>query len=403
MKHSQRHGHLSRNAIYTLGCVCIGIVAFYGFILILLLLPTTSSSSRGIISLPPAPQPLSLSSKILFTGNVYWGRYINQRASKSGIGTAFPFARLGEFDRDSYQAWIGGLECPTNPGVSLTAAEEEATLSFHCSPDYLPEVAKWFSAFTLANNHTDNQGTEGFEATKKELDKNKIQYFGHYDPRELNDLCNIISIDTITIYEDSSKGRAKIPVALCGYHGVFRIPQPESLSVMKRYAALMPVIAMPHSGAEYKPEPDQLKTDLYRAMIDNGADMVIGDHPHWVQTTEAYKGKLIVYSMGNFMFDQQSNKEVVRSAAIELQLSAKGSPELLRTWSRLAEDCTAYADSCLEQAEKLRLKRLAFDYTFKPVGTSNTGYQTHRASESEQKEIEQRLQWDLTMKKLSGT
>ena len=158
---------------------------------------------------------------------------------------------------------------------------------------------------TLANNHTDNQGVAGFTETQKHLEENSIQYFGHPDPRVLTDICDVIALPAKITYSDGTIKKGELPVAMCGYHGFIRIPPPESIALMKRYASLMPVIAMPHAGKEYVATADELKTELYRSMIDNGADMVIGDHPHWVQNTEAYKGHPIIYSMGNFIFDQQ--------------------------------------------------------------------------------------------------
>jgi len=84
-------------------------------------------------------------------------------------------------------------------------------------------------------------------------------------------------------------------------------------------------------GKEYVATPDELKTSIYHSMIDQGADMGLGDHPHWVQTSEAYKGKPIFYSMGNFMFDQQDTTEVTRSAAIDVTLKADNNGEILKS------------------------------------------------------------------------
>ena len=282
----------------------------------------------------------------------------------------------------------------------MTSAEEEETLSFNCSPEYLPEAAKWFDVVSLANNHTDNQGVEGFEETKRHLDDHGLQYFGHYDPRSLEDICEVVSLNVVAHYDDASTRQAKLPVALCGYHGVFRIPTEESLAIMEQYSGIMPVIAMPHAGAEYKAEPDEIKTRLYRSMIDHGADMVIGDHPHWIQSTESYKGKLIVYSMGNFIFDQQFNREVTRSAAIRLELHADGDSTDLDAWTTLAEQCSGYHDGCLERARDL--KKLNYSYAFDAIGTSNQNRLAHPASPDEQAEILQRLKWEQTIGQLDG-
>jgi poly-gamma-glutamate synthesis protein (capsule biosynthesis protein) len=55
-----------------------------------------------------------------------------------------------------------------------------------------------------------------------------------------------------------------------------------------------------------------------RALIDAGADMVIATHPHWVQGAELYKGRLIAYSLGNFVFDQTWSTETQQGAALDL-------------------------------------------------------------------------------------
>lgn len=349
----------------------------------------------------PAPLPVSISSNALFFGNAYWGRYMNDWSMASPLKTAYPFSRLNEFDRSKYDAWIAGLECPTVANFSQTSAQEDATLSFNCSPDYLPEAAKWFTAFTLANNHTDNQGPEGFAETKQHLEENHIQYFGHPDPYQLNDVCEVIAFPVKVTYNDTSTKEQSLPVAMCGYAGVFKIPPDNSLAVMEQYSKLMPVIAMPHMGVEYQPAPDQLKTATYHSMIDHGADMVLGDHPHWVQPTESYKGHLIVYSMGNFMFDQQDTAEVVRSAAINVVMNEQtADPVMLAKWLSFGDSCKAFHDDCLAKIQSEGLTKLPIDYKFGVVGTNDAGKITKPATADQTAGILQRLNWSNTMKQL---
>lgn len=347
------------------------------------------------------PKPTALSSNVLVLGNTFWGRYINDWSMASPLGRAYPFSRLNEFHRDQYDAWLSGLECPTAPNVHMTSAEMEATLTFNCDPSYLPEAAKWFTAFSLANNHTDNQGVEGFAATKQELEKQGIQYFGHYDPRALDDLCDVISLPVTITRDDQTTAKGNLPVAMCGYHGVFRVPDEEAISKMTEYAQYMPVLAFAHMGVEYKPEPDALKTETYRSMIDAGADVVLGDHPHWVQTTESYKGHLIVYSMGNFMFDQQDTQEVVRSAGIRMVMSVTGvSTEQLAAWLELGATCKAYQDDCLRQAATKHLEKLPMTYQFGVVGTNDGDKIVKPATDVQQAGILERLRWKQTMSQL---
>jgi len=347
--------------------------------------------------------PTTLTARTLFMGDVYWGRYMNEWAMASPLKTAYPFSRLNEFDRDSYDAWIANLECPTVAGFTQTSAQEDATLSFNCSPDYLPEATKWFTAVSLANNHSDNRGATGFTETRQHLDEHSIQYFGHYDPEALEDVCEVIALPVTVTYDDNTTKHQKLPVALCGYHGVFKIPSAASIAQIKKYASLMPVIAMPHMGAEYKTSPDSLRESTYHAMIDAGADMVLAGHPHWVQPSEAYKGKLIVYSMGNFIFDQQANKEVTRSAAIKVVMSTpKETGAQLDAWLKLGETCATFKDSCLEKAQQQNLQKLPLDFKYGVVGTNSANKITKPATETEQAEILQRLNWTQTMNQLQS-
>lgn len=362
-------------------------------------LPVADETRRVV-----APRPVSVSSNTLFFGNAYWGRYINDWSMASELKTAYPFSRLNEFHREKYDAWIAGLECPTVAGLHLTSAQEDETLSFNCNPDYLPEAAKWFTAFTLANNHTDNQGLAGFAETKQHLEENHIQYFGHYDPEQTGDVCEVVALPVTVTYDDDSTKQQHLPIALCGYHAVFQLPSEESLDQIAQYAAIMPVIAMPHMGAEYKAAPDELKTSYYRAMIDQGADMVLGDHPHWIQTTEAYKDKLIVYSMGNFMFDQQDTTEVTRSAAINvlMKTSVSQTPQL-EQWLALGEKCATFHDTCASDASAQQLSKLSLTYTYDAIGTNDANKIVKPATPDQQAQILSRLQWSQTMSKLQPT
>lgn len=347
------------------------------------------------------PTPVSAKANTLFFGNMYWGRYMNDWAMASPLKTAYPFSRLNEFQRTKYDAWITGLECPTVAGFTQTSAEEDATLSFNCSPDYLPEAAKWFTAVTLANNHTDNRGPGGFAETKQHLDENGIQYFGHYDPYVIDDACEVVALPFSVTYSDKTTKEQPLPVAFCGYHGVFKIPPQAAIDQIAKYAKYMPVIAMPHMGVEYTATPDQLKTATYRAMIDAGADMVIGDHPHWVQTTEAYKGKLIVYSMGNFMFDQQDTVEVTRSAAINVVFDTTNAPrDDLAKMLSIGSTCKTFKDTCLATITNEALTKLPMTYSFGVVGTNDQNKITKPATEAQQAAILQRLNWNTTMSQL---
>jgi poly-gamma-glutamate synthesis protein (capsule biosynthesis protein) len=127
-------------------------------------------------------------------------------------------------------------------------------------------------------------------------------------------------------------------------------------------------------------------------MIDRGAMAVIGDHPHWIQTAESYKGKPIFYSLGNFMFDQQYNLEVTRSAGIDVTLSVEDSPSLAG-WLELASDPSLNLTSAVARAEQLGLAPYSVKATYDIVGIRDDGRLPHPADKAEQADIEARLGW----------
>jgi len=348
-------------------------------------------------------KPELISSNVLFLGNTYWGRYINDWSMASDLKYAYPFSRLSEFNRASYNAWISGLECPTVAGVHLTSAEEDSTLNFNCSPDYLPEAAKWFTAFTLANNHTDNQGAAGFEETRQHLEANGIQYFGHYDYQNVDDVCEVISLPVTITNSDGSLKEGSLPIAICGYHGVFGVPVEAAVAEIAKYSPYMTVVAMPHMGVEYKFAPDQLKTDFFRSLIDAGADMVLGDHPHVIQNSEAYKGHLIVYSMGNFIFDQQDYSEVTRSAGIRVVMGTNDQDSaLLEKWLAIGKTCATFKDNCLQQIKDQKVAKLDITYKFGVVGTNDADKIVKPATAEQQASILERLDWQNTISNLQA-
>jgi len=96
-----------------------------------------------------------------------------------------------------------------------------------------------------------------------------------------------------------------------------------------RAAGAQVVIVFPHWGIEYTFGPSPLQKRLGHLMIDAGADMVIGNHPHWVQSVEIYRGKPIWYSLGNFTFDQSWSEPTLEG--VSLELTFRGST-LVQAW-----------------------------------------------------------------------
>jgi poly-gamma-glutamate synthesis protein (capsule biosynthesis protein) len=69
------------------------------------------------------------------------------------------------------------------------------------------------------------------------------------------------------------------------------------------------IVVMPHWGIEYVAEPEPEQVELAHALMDAGADLVVGNHAHWPKGIEVYKGKPIFYGTGNFLFDQSWSED----------------------------------------------------------------------------------------------
>ena len=93
------------------------------------------------------------------------------------------------------------------------------------------------------------------------------------------------------------------------------------------------IIVTMHAGQEYKRQPNQFQREFAHAAVDAGADMVIGAHPHWIQTIERYcpnsstetticeNPRYIFYSLGNFIFDQEWSQDTKEGLMLAISLS----------------------------------------------------------------------------------
>ena len=146
-------------------------------------------------------------------------------------------------------------------------------------------------AVTLANNHSRDYGPKSLTDTKATLDSAGVIHFG-YDETSIVDVKGI-KVGLIGIYElIDHTGRAQ--------------QVKDHIAKVKSEGADI-VIVIFHWGIERDAAPNSHQTMLARLAIDEGADLVCGHHPHVLQGIEEYKGKNIVYSLGNFCFGGNSN------------------------------------------------------------------------------------------------
>ena len=87
------------------------------------------------------------------------------------------------------------------------------------------------------------------------------------------------------------------------------------------------VVVSLHWGNEYTEEPTPQQQEIAHRLIDFGADLILGHHPHWLQGLEVYQGKLIAYSLGNFVFDQDWSEPTQEGLVLQVQIDPTGLKE----------------------------------------------------------------------------
>ena len=169
---------------------------------------------------------------------------------------------------------------------------EDKTFAFKAPASYASILTGGsVEAVNTANNHSHDYGDQGFNDTLTALDNAGIVHFG-YDETAVMDVKGI-KVGLVGIYEL--------------YDHLGREQQlKDNIAKVKADGAQLIVVIF-HWGNETETVPDSNQTTLGRLAIDEGADLVCGHHPHVLQGIETYKGKNIVYSLGNFCFGGNSS------------------------------------------------------------------------------------------------
>lgn len=229
---------------------------------------------------------------IIATGDVIPARSVNSTMVRKNSFT-YPFEKTADF-LQSADITAVNLESPLIKNCQVTIEG-----MVFCGSEKAAEglVFAGIDVVSLANNHAGDYGLEGIENTKRILEKNHIKVIGVGEAAMLK-----VRDKTFGFFGFSDIGGKK-----------YRIAQAEGGEVEKQVNFLKQqadfVVVFFHWGTEYTANPTERQKMLAHAAIDAGADLIIGNHPHWVQGAEMYKGKFITYAHGNFIFDQMWSQE----------------------------------------------------------------------------------------------
>lgn len=257
-----------------------------------------------VVQETPKQAPLIATStplSMIFVGDIMLSRAIGNIMTKRK-DWCYPFLNVAETLKDA-DITFGNLEGPiSSKGVNIGSI-----YSFRASPQAVNGLrCAGIDVVSIANNHMWDYGRDAFNETLKILKENNIEYAGGGATYEEAHAARIIE----------TQGTR---VAFLGYTNLL----PASLGkVTSRPAVAFPyeedvvrdiqnavkisdiVVVSVHWGDEYHTKHNAFQEKLGRLIIDSGADLVIGHHPHVVQEVEKYKTGYIAYSLGNFVFDQ---------------------------------------------------------------------------------------------------
>jgi len=254
-------------------------------------------------------QEANKSLSLLFFGDLMLDRDIALKTKQEGL--AFLFVKIQDSDLFQKRDLIAcNLEGAVTNGAQHYPPDNNYDFAF--SPEIVGQLKNYgFNFFNLANNHIADQGQRGLNETKQNLDLLGFDYSGCPDGQIAECSGKIIQIKNWQI-------------GLVGFSMVYtKLDQEKLQKTIEEMADKTDlVIVNIHWGQEYQDSFNQQQQSIAHKLVDFGADIVVGHHPHVVQGIEIYKDKPIFYSLGNFIFDQYFSQDTQQGLAVLVGINA---------------------------------------------------------------------------------
>lgn len=253
---------------------------------------------------------------VVFSGDILLSSYVLNNYEKSGINGILSEELQSEMQNADIT--MVNEEFPfSNRGTQA----QDKQFTFRVDPGYVKILQEMgIDVVTVANNHALDYGTDALSDTFQTLDNAGIAYVGAGDNLERASQPYVIKAGGKTfgflaasrvIPEVSWNIDNRQPGMLCTYDSAELCN-----AIQKAKETCDYVVVYVHWGIERENTPQDYQRQLGKAYIDAGADMVIGAHPHVLQGIEYYNGKPIVYSLGNYIFNQEINSTVLLKTTI---------------------------------------------------------------------------------------
>lgn len=237
--------------------------------------------------------------KVILAGDVMLGRKVMVNAFKRK-NFSYPFERVADKLLEADLVFIN-LENPIIKNCPFIYSG----FTFCAKPEMIEGLKKsGIDIVNLANNHSENFGKEGKIETIDRLKKEGIESTG----------VNNLIIKVVK----------NVKFGFLGFDFVYKKPKESDFELVRDSDKKVDVLIVGvHWGKEYEPIADNNQQEIARKLIENGADVIAGHHPHWVQNIERINNKPVYYSLGNFVFDQMWSEKTKEGLLVELVFEEK--------------------------------------------------------------------------------
>lgn len=265
--------------------------------------------------------------RLTFVGDVLLGSTVDTNLLQKH-GYDYPYWHIRDLLREA-DILAANLETP----ITERGEPEDKQYVYRSRPQALPAFRDaGFDIVGLANNHILDYGLVGLEDTLHHLQQNGILHVGAGMDIDEAFRAEMIEIKGMRIaYLAFSQVVPHVDWKATPYQGgvadTYALERPlAEIASAKEKADI--VVVLVHWGQEREHEPNERQIETAKSYIDAGADLVVGSHPHVLQSVQSYNGKWIAYSLGNFIFTTNDYAPTWESAVMNAYCDKSGDCEL---------------------------------------------------------------------------
>lgn len=247
---------------------------------------------------------VTLYQSVVFTGDILLARNVEEIIKRTD--PSYPFAGVSLSELAPNAAVVGNFESAISPQHKTTRAY---TMRFSTDPQNVAALkAAGLTHLSLANNHSLDFGESGYNSAAATLRSNDLETFGCQN----RVACNAVS----------HLAMPSAAVAVIGLEAVTGNFDREQVSQLLKAASADTDIQVVyiHWGDEYNLTHSKQQRALAEFLVANGADLIVGHHPHVVQGVELVDGVPVFYSLGNYIFDQYFSTAVQEGLLVTMEI-----------------------------------------------------------------------------------